>query len=468
MENVRIILKFVEGFYIAYLMCYALILAGSVIVGALSIYDSMRKRKLKNIFEVDKNIKISIIVPAYNEEVTIMDTIESLTKLDYLDYEIIIVNDGSKYDTLTKIIKNCGVKKTDKFVLNKIPTKLIKSIYTGEYNGVSMTVIDKENGGKADSLNCGINVANNQWFICIDADSVLQTDALKKVIVPILEDDSVIASGGAIMISNGVTLKNGKVEHYDIPKNILASMQVVEYNRTFLASRIMFDKFNANLIISGAFGLFNKDIVIAAGGYEASTRGEDMELVIKLHTFCRTNKRKYKIKYVPEAICWTQSPENLKGLMSQRKRWHIGLYECMKKYKNIFLKPEHGTVGSLAYLYFLMYEFLSPYIEVAGVFVTVAMFLLNLINIKFMLGFYVFYTLMGVMISVAAYCTTVYMNELGFDFKKLLKVTLLCFFEVGVLRFILTWVRFSALFGYNKNKYSWGKIQRKEIKKVEN
>lgn len=467
MEKIKIILTFTEWFFILYLMMYALILASSVIVGALSIYDSMRKRKLKNVFESNKNIKISIIVPAYNEEITIMDTIKSLTQLDYSGYEIIVVNDGSKDKTLQKIIDSCNVHLTSKYVLDKIKTKPIKSIYIGKYNNISITVIDKENGGKADSLNCGINVANNQWFVCMDADSVLQSDALKKVIAPILENDSVIASGGAIMISNGVTLKNGKVEHYDLPKNLLASMQVVEYNRTFLASRIMFDKFNANLIISGAFGLFNKDIVIAAGGYEARTRGEDMELVIKLHTFCRTNRRNYKIKYVPEAICWTQAPEDLKGLMSQRKRWHVGLHECMKKYRYIFLKPQHGLIGSLAYLYFLLYEFLSPYIEIAGVFVTILMYILNLINIKFMFAFYIFYTIMGVMISVAAYCTTVYMNELAFDFKKLLKVILLCFCEIGALRFILSWVRFTALFGYNKNKYSWGKIQRKEMKKVQ-
>lgn len=465
MGNIRIILNFVESLYIFYLMLYALILSISVIIGAVSIYDLMRKKKLRNILEVDRNIKISVIVPAYNEEITIMDTIESLSKLEYADYEIIVVNDGSRDKTLKKILENCDVKKVEKVVLDKIRTKPIKKIFVGTYNNVPLIVIDKVNGGKADSLNCGINVANNQWIISMDADSVLQSDALKKVIVPILEDDNVIASGGAVMIANGVTLNNGKVKQYDIPKNILASMQVIEYNRTFLASRIMFDKANANLIISGAFGLFNRDIVIAAGGYDPGTRGEDMELVVKLHTFCRVNKREYRIKYVPEAICWTQSPESLTGLITQRRRWHIGLYECMKKYKSILLRPEYGIIGSLSYVYFLMYEFLSPYIEVLGIFITILMFLLKFINVNFMIAFYVFYTIMGVMISVATYCTTVYMNELEFNFRKLFKVILLCVFEVGVLRLLLAWVRFTALIGYKGDKYSWGNIQRRELNK---
>lgn len=466
METVKIILNLIEGFFIFYLMIYSLILATSVIVGTLSVYDNMHKKKLKNVFEVDKGIKISIIVPAYNEEITIADTVETLSKLEYHDYEIIVVNDGSKDNTLNKMIETYNLKEVEKFVLNKIQTKPIKKVYEGKYNDVDIILLDKENGGKADALNAGINIANNQWFISIDADSVLQSDALKKVIAPILEDDDVIASGGAIMIGNGVTLKNGRVENYDMPKNILASMQIVEYNRTFLASRILFDKVNANLIVSGAFGLFNKDIVIAAGGYAPNTRGEDMELVMKLHTFCRVNKIKYRIRYVSDAICWTQAPEKLKDLMVQRRRWHIGLYECMNNYKSIFLKPEHGIVGSLSYFYFLFYEFLSPYIEVLGVMVTVLMYIIGLININFMIAFYLFYTIMGVMISIATYCTTVYMNELEFNFTKFLKTVVLCFFEVGFLRFVLTWVRFTALFGYNKNKYFWGKVQRKHMKKA--
>lgn len=464
MEITRTMLEVIELFFIIYLMGYTIILGLSVIVGAVSIYEKTKRKELKNIIKSKNNVRVSILIPAYNEEITIIQTIESLINLEYSDYEIIVIDDGSKDKTSEKVIKYCKMKKVDRFIVDKINTKTIENIYEGSYKGVSITLVKKVNGGKADSLNVGINVSNYPWFICIDADSILQADSLQKIVEPIIEDSRVVASGGAIMLNNGVKLKNGKIQKYDMPKNLLASMQVVEYNRTFLASRIMFDKINANLIISGAFGLFRKDIVIAAGGYEPSTRGEDMELVIKLHTFCRANKIDYKMRYVSDAICWTQAPERLGDLIKQRRRWHIGLYECMKKYKTILLKPEYGIIGSLAYLYFFIYEFASPYIEISGILVTIMLYVLNIINLKFMIAFYLFYILLGVLITTVAYFTTIYINELNFNIKKVGKVLFLCFFEVGFLRLVLAWVRFSALIGYKKNKYKWGKIQRKQIK----
>ena len=262
----------------------------------------------KNINE----IKFSVIIPAYNEEITIIETIESLVNVNYKDYEIIIVDDESEDNTSEKVIKHCNLQKIERFIINKIKTKPIKSIYEGVYKDVPIILVKKENGGKADSLNVGVNVSDYPWFICIDADSILQEDALQKIVQPIIEDTRVIALGGAIMINNGAIIENGKVKRYDMPKSILASLQAIEYNRTFLASRIMFDKLNANLIISGAFGAFRKDVVIATGGYEPSTRGEDMELVIKLHRFCIDNKIDYIMKYVPDTICWTQAPEKLR------------------------------------------------------------------------------------------------------------------------------------------------------------
>lgn len=312
MEFTRTILEIIEVFFVSYLIGYAIILMSSIILGSVSIYERKRKKELNNIINYDKDLKISIIVPAYNEEITIIETIESLVNVNYKDYEIIIVDDESEDNTSEKVIKHCNLQKIERFIINKIKTKPIKSIYEGMYKDVPIILVKKENGGKADSLNVGVNVSDYPWFICIDADSILQEDALQKIVQPIIEDTRVIALGGAIMINNGAIIENGKVKRYDMPKSVLASLQAIEYNRTFLASRIMFDKLNANLIISGAFGAFRKDVVIATGGYEPSTRGEDMELVIKLHKFCIDNKIDYIMKYVPDTICWTQAPEKLR------------------------------------------------------------------------------------------------------------------------------------------------------------
>lgn len=312
MEFTRTILEIIEVFFVSYLIGYAIILMSSIILGSVSIYERKRKKELNNIINYDKDLKISIIVPAYNEEITIIETIESLVNVNYKDYEIIIVDDESEDNTSEKVIKHCNLQKVERFIINKIKTKPIKSIYEGVYKDVPIILVKKENGGKADSLNVGVNVSDYPWFICIDADSILQEDALQKIVQPIIEDTRVIALGGAIMINNGAIIENGKVKRYDMPKSVLASLQAIEYNRTFLASRIMFDKLNANLIISGAFGAFRKDVVIATGGYEPSTRGEDMELVIKLHRFCIDNKIDYIMRYVPDTICWTQAPEKLR------------------------------------------------------------------------------------------------------------------------------------------------------------
>ena len=312
MEFTRTILEIIEVFFVSYLIGYAIILMSSIILGSVSIYERKRKKELNNIINYDKDLKISIIVPAYNEEITIIETIESLVNVNYKDYEIIIVDDESEDNTSEKVIKHCNLQKIERFIINKIKTTPIKSIYEGVYKDVPIILVKKESGGKADSLNVGVNVSDYPWFICIDADSILQEDALQKIVQPIIEDTRVIALGGAIMINNGAIIENGKVKRYDMPKSILASLQAIEYNRTFLASRILFDKLNANLIISGAFGAFRKDVVIATGGYEPSTRGEDMELVIKLHRFCIDNKIDYIMKYVPDTICWTQAPEKLR------------------------------------------------------------------------------------------------------------------------------------------------------------
>ena len=218
-----------------------------------------------------------------------------------------------------------------------------------------LTLIKKQNGGKADALNMGINASNFPYFICIDADSILQYDSLRKVTEPILKDDSIVAVGGSVNISNDVEMENARVKKYKMPRSILASMQVLEYDRSFLAARILFDKFNGSLIISGAFGLFKKDMVIAAGGYDNKTVGEDMELVVKLHDYCTVNNIDYRIKYANDAVCWTQVPEKLDDLCRQRRRWHIGLFQSMTGHKAMLMNSKFGAVSFISYMYFLVY-----------------------------------------------------------------------------------------------------------------
>ncbi len=294
-------------FFFVYLLGYASYLFLSVSVGAYRLYHLDKMRRIKNELKHEYYFPVSVLVPAYNEEVTILDSVKSLLDLDYRLYEIIVVDDGSTDNTSRVLIDHFHMMKVNRPVRQSVPCQPLEAVYETEDTRVRLTLIRKKNGGKGDALNMGINAARFPYFLCIDADSMLQKDSLERIVQPAMEDDSVVAVGGRIRVAQCVKMEEGNVPSYHLPWNLLTCMQVMEYDRSFLASRILLDSFNGNLIISGAFGLFKKDIAVAVGGYDANTLGEDMELVVKLHVFCRNNQTPYSIRYEPNAICWSQA-----------------------------------------------------------------------------------------------------------------------------------------------------------------
>ena len=453
----------VEFFFVLYMVGYATFLFLSVTVGSSELYAAKRRSRLKNELDNDYFLPVSVIVPAHNEGITIESTVRSLLGLSYRIYEIIIVDDGSTDDTAQVMREKFNMVRIDRPVQRRIACQPELAIYESREWKVPIILVSKQNGGKADALNMGINISTYPYFLCIDADSVLQYDSLDRIVRPILEDSSTVAVGGAVRPCNGATIENGHVIQYNMPKNILASMQVLEYERSFLASRIFFDKFNGNIIISGAFGLFRKDLVVAAGGYDHDTMGEDMELVVKLHVFCRETGKPYRIRYAPDAICWTQVPENMKDLCKQRRRWHIGLFQCMRKYRNILANPKYGLVSFVSYFYFLFYELLSPFIEVFGVFATILAFCVDLINMPFLILFFAIYVVYAATLSLTAFFARTHTVDLRLRFSDVVKAVELCALEVSCLRFIMAWVRMTALIGYNKKRHVWGHIERKTI-----
>lgn len=453
---IKDILLFSEFFFVIYLIGYASFLFVSVIVGGNEVFEGLKKRQLRNEIHHDYYVPISIIVPAYNEEVTIAETIKSLLRLDYKSYEIIVVNDGSKDNTVEVVVNNFGLHRVNRPIRRQVECKDVIEIYEGTGgNNVSITLINKENGGKADSINMGINASQYPYFICMDADSILEKDSLTKIAIPVLENQDVVAVGSMIRISNDSVFKEGELVEMHLPRKIIAAFQVLEYERSFLASRIFLDKFNANLIISGAFGLFKKEAVIAVGGYKANCMGEDMELIMKLHAYHRSNRLPYSIKYAYDAICWTQAPERLRDLIKQRRRWHIGLIQSMTLHRSI--------MGIGSYFYYLFYELLSPIIELAGIIITILAYCIGVLSMQTAIALFLIYAIFGAILTVISFVSRNFLSKQRVDYKDIMKAFLLCIPENIVIRIILSITRMLAPLYMRGKKTKWGEIKRVKI-----
>ncbi|HIY54348.1 MAG TPA: glycosyltransferase family 2 protein [Candidatus Agathobaculum merdavium] len=455
--------EYVGIFFLVYLIGYASFLFLSVTVGSSTLYQLKRRSRLKNELQQAYYVPVSILVPAYNEEVTIEESIRSLLALEYKLYEIVVVDDGSKDHTAEVLRQAFHMRKVNQLIQRRLPCQPELVVYESHAYKVPITLICKKNGGKADALNMGINASRYPYFVCMDADSMLQYDSLEKIVRPVLEEGSVVAVGGAVRPCNGANIKNGRVVSFRLPNRILPCMQVLEYDRSFLAARILLDKFNGSIIISGAFGLFKKSAVIDAGGYDTSTMGEDMELVVKLHVFCREHNIPYRIRYATDAICWTQAPEKLRDLCKQRRRWHIGLFQAMMRHRRMLANPKYGLVGAISYAYFLIYELFSPYIEIFGLLTVALAFIVDLINVPFMVLFFLIYIAYSAILSITAFFARIHTIDLKLTAMDVLKAVGLCAVEVGGLRLILAWVRATALIGYKRRKHVWDSIERQKM-----
>ncbi len=322
---------------------------------------------------------ISVIAPAFNESLTIVENIKALHGLHYPSFEIVIVNDGSSDDTLEKTIAAFDLEEVPYVFDYKIPCVEILSVYKSKKKAFSnLTVIDKRNGGKGDALNSGINIAKGDYFISIDVDSIIDPYALQKLIKPFYEetDKKVIAVGGVIRIANSCVIEDGQLVEINVPDKFLPRCQVIEYNRAFLMGRLAWSRLDGLLLISGALGLFDKDVVIGCGGYLTNSVGEDMELVVRMRKFMAKKKNLYSVVYISDPLCWTEAPSSLKVLGSQRNRWTRGTIDTLFLHWDIFLNPKYKFMGMVSHPYWVLFEWLAPLIEIAGIlyFIIIALF----------------------------------------------------------------------------------------------
>ncbi|TIQ93531.1 MAG: glycosyltransferase family 2 protein [Mesorhizobium sp.] len=345
---------------------------------------------------------IALLVPAYNEEVNVVESVHSMLALEYPNFEVIVVNDGSKDQSLQRLIEGFKLVKFHRPYEDALAHKPIRGLYSSPMTE-RLFVVDKENGGKADAQNAGINVCRAPLFCVIDGDSILEPDALMRAAQPFIDDpERTIAVGGTIRIANGSKIEAGRVREVHLPSRLLPLFQVVEYLRAFLMARLAWSSVNTLMLVSGAFGMFRRAEVVAVGGFTKGSMGEDLDLVIKLHRHMRDKKRKYRVQFIPEPVCWTEAPETLSVLARQRTRWQRGALECFFRYRAMFLNPRYGRVGFLGFGHIFIVDVLGPVAEVLGYVLIPAFWLLGILSAEYLLAFTSLIFTYGVCVSVCS------------------------------------------------------------------
>lgn len=469
--------KILEVFNYLFFVYAALVFSSYVFIAVLSVLE-LRKYMARNRFvdydsmlSFDKLPSISIIAPAYNEEQTIVENIKCLLNLKYTDFEIIVVNDGSKDNSMERIIKHFDLVKSKIIYDDKIPSAKVRGVYVSlnkAYN--HLIIIDKENGGKADALNAGINLSRKDLFLAMDVDCIIESDALLRMVKPFIEeqDTKVIASGGVVRVANSCHVVNGRVEKVVFPKNIWAQFQVLEYFRAFTLGRMAWSKINGLLIISGAFGLFDRKTAIAVGGYDTSTVGEDLELVVNMRRYMHdVEKIKYKVAFIPDPLCWTEVPETLNILSRQRNRWTRGGIETIQRHKRMIMNPKYGHIGLLSFPYWIFFEWMAPLIQVIGMSYVIILTIFGLLNVQ------VFLTMTLFVLSFATMYTFFAVFYEAFTFNKYRGVKYLAkaYFMATIEMFVYQPLNLifsisgnlDAFFGSKKKV--WGEMTRKGFKK---
>lgn len=404
---------------------------------------------------------IALLAPAYNEALTIVQSVRSLLSLQYPNFEVIVVNDGSKDDTMQVLIEAFDLHPIQRNYNLEVTHQPIQQIY-GSVHQPRLIVVDKANGGKADALNAGINVSRAPIFCSMDADSLLEPDALIRAVRPFVEDpERVVAVGGTIRIANGCEIADGRVLNVRVPGNLLAQFQTVEYLRAFLMARLAWSRMNALTVVSGAFGLFRRSRVIEVGGYTLGTVGEDMELVVKLHRLMRDKRKPYRVAFVPEPVCWTEAPESLAVLGRQRARWHRGELEVFERHWRVLFRPKYGRFGTVAFGYILLADVLGPIVELIGYLLLPIFWMLGMLSFSFFLAFLAVTFTFGICISVGALALEEAELRRFPNARDLARLTFIAVLENFGYRQLNNFWRLQGTWQYLRKSQSWGEMTRK-------
>ena len=444
---------FVNGWYFALLV--------------VAVLEMMRHRRLARHENAARLLgspltpTISVIAPAHNEQETIVETLHALFGLHYPNLEVVVVNDGSRDRTLEILKETFALQSIHPIYRRLIVTAPVRGLYRSAAHP-DLVIIDKQNGGsKADALNAGINVASGDLVCVMDADTLIEPDALQLMVKPFLADNGIVAVGGTIRVVNGSGVRGGRVVDARVPRNIWAGFQVVEYLRAFLFGRLGWNRLGGNLIVSGGFGLFRREAVLAAGGYRHDAIGEDIELVARLRARAYETGGPGRVAFVPDPVAWTEAPDRLRILGAQRDRWHRGLADTLWRFRRLILNPRYGTLGMVVLPYYLIAELAAPVVEAAGLISLAAAFLLGIVNMPFAILFLLVAYGLSAMLTVLTFA----LEEFTFHrYDRMRDRFLLLLYasleNVGYRQLTVYW-RLRGLLKYFRGRKEWGTMTRR-------
>jgi cellulose synthase/poly-beta-1,6-N-acetylglucosamine synthase-like glycosyltransferase len=409
---------------------------------------------------------ISIVLPAFNEEACIVETVRSLLGLRYPCFEVVVVDDGSTDRTVARLTEAFELAPVRKALRTKLPCTPVREVLASRRHH-ELVVIRKENGGKADALNAGVNAARYPYVCALDADTVIEEDALIRVAKPVLDDPELVAAaGGIVRVANGCRIDHGRVTHVGLPKSRLATLQTVEYFRAFLVGRVAWSELNALVIISGAFGLFRRTLVEAVGGYSTATAGEDIDIVLRLHRYLRERGEPYRIAFVPDPVCWTEAPEDLRSLAAQRRRWQRGVAEAIRNHRRAIGNPRYGALGLIALPYLLLFELLGPVFALLGLPVTLLVWAQGGVSVGFVAAFLLVSLLFGTLLSIAALALEEFSFRRHASDREIARMLWYAVAENLGYRQLNEFWRLAALVEVLRGKREWGVHRRRGFQPV--
>jgi len=456
------ILRVVNVLIFTLLLLQSAMFAWQIVVAWFEVRRSRVRAQRADPFWVltsDITLPVSLLVPAHNEQATIVENIHSMLSLHYPEFEVIVINDGSTDRTLQVMVESLGLEPMQRVHLLAVQCKKIRGLY-GSPRHPRLLVVDKENGGKSDALNAGINLARYPLFCAVDADSLLDHDSLLQVVRPFIEEpDRMIAVGGRIQIVNGCTVRAGQVVETGLPRQLLPLLQTIEYIRSFLISRLAWSRLDAMLIISGAFGVFKRSAAVAVGGYSHNTVGEDMEIVVKLHRYHRERNLPYQMRYVPESVCWTEAPPTLRLLRRQRTRWQRGMIETISKHRDMIFNARYGPSGTIGMGYFFLFDLVGPLVELFGYVMIPISFLLGHLDTNFFLAYLMLTFTYGIFLSTCSLAIEMVVTRTA-KVSDLWLLTLVAVAENFGYRQLNNIWRLEGIVRFLRGEKGWGQMDR--------